>query len=125
MGFQEAIEAGFKKYFDFDTRSCRSEFWFWTLFVVLVNMLLTLAGAFVSSSIDWLGVVFSMVTLIPGISITVRRLHDLDKSGWWILIALVPFIGLILLIFWECLKGTEGPNRFGEDPLDATSEAEV
>lgn len=122
MGFQEAIEAGFKKYFDFETRSCRSEFWFWTLFVVLVSMLLTLADAFVSSDVGLLGMVFSLGTLIPGLSVTVRRLHDLDKSGWWILIALVPFIGWIVLIVWECTKGTEGPNRFGEDPLGATSD---
>ncbi len=60
--------------------------------------------------------IFDLVTLIPGLAVSTRRLHDTDRSGWWILISLT-IIGIIPLIFWYATKGTEGGNRFGEDPL--------
>jgi len=56
------------------------------------------------------------VLLLPGIAVAARRLHDLDRTGWWLLIAFTG-IGIILLIVWDCMKGTTGPNRFGADPL--------
>ena len=55
--------------------------------------------------------------LIPMLSVQVRRLHDINRSGWWILIAFVPLVGAILLLVWHCSKGTQGDNRFGIDPL--------
>jgi uncharacterized membrane protein YhaH (DUF805 family) len=60
---------------------------------------------------------FNLAVLLPGIAIGVRRLHDLDRSGWWLLIFLIPLIGPIILLIWFCTKGTEGPNRFGADRL--------
>ena len=54
---------------------------------------------------------------LPTLAVQVRRLHDLDRSGWWILISLIPLVGAIILLVWACSKGTEGENRFGSDPL--------
>jgi uncharacterized membrane protein YhaH (DUF805 family) len=64
--------------------------------------------------------IVGLALLLPGLAVSIRRLHDLDRTGWWILIALTG-IGAILLIIWYVMKGTDGPNRFGPDPLDRTS----
>jgi uncharacterized membrane protein YhaH (DUF805 family) len=58
----------------------------------------------------------SLLLLLPGVAVSVRRLHDLDRSGWWLLLTLTG-IGIILLLIWDCMRGTPGPNRFGPDPL--------
>jgi uncharacterized membrane protein YhaH (DUF805 family) len=58
----------------------------------------------------------SLALLLPYLGIAVRRLHDTDRSGWWILIGLVPIVGIILLIVWYCTAGTAGPNTYGPDP---------
>ena len=77
----------------------------------------SMGGGMMSYSAGPIGIVWSLANLLPGIAIGVRRLHDLDKSGWWVLIALIPLIGAIILIVWYCSKGTTGDNRFGADPL--------
>jgi hypothetical protein len=59
----------------------------------------------------------SGIFLLPGIAVGVRRLHDVDRSGWWLLLAFIPLVGTIILIVWFCTRGTPGPNRFGPDPL--------
>jgi uncharacterized membrane protein YhaH (DUF805 family) len=127
MGFKQAIRAGFQKYIDFDTRSSRSEYWFWFLFVFLVSLTLTIIEAslfgFSANSYAPLSALFGLITFIPGISTAVRRLHDTNKSGWWLLIILIPLIGAIVFIVWAATRGTEGPNRFGPDPLQVPEEA--
>ena len=91
MNFQEAVKTCLTKYVDFSGRATRSEYWFFFLFVVLVCLVLS----FVS---DILGGVFSLAMLIPSIAAGVRRLHDTERSGWWLLIGFIPFIGCIVLI---------------------------
>jgi uncharacterized membrane protein YhaH (DUF805 family) len=66
-----------------------------------------------------LSIIFSLVNIIPGLAVSIRRLHDTDRSGWWLLIALIPLIGFILLIVWYASSGTAGSNRFGNDPKQA------
>lgn len=115
MGFGQAIASGFSNYVNFSGRACRSEYWFWSLFIFLAEI--------VTSFIDMvLGFsattgLFGLATFLPSLAVAIRRLHDLDRSGWWILLALIPVIGWIILIIWDCTKGTEGPNRFGPDRL--------
>ena len=121
MNFFEAISSGFSNYVNFSGRSSRSEYWFWTLFVILVVI--------VTSVIDYMitqGFGFSPITLIaelvfflPGLAVSVRRLHDRDKSGWFLLLIFIPLVGAIILLIWYCQRGTIGPNRFGPDPLEA------
>jgi uncharacterized membrane protein YhaH (DUF805 family) len=60
---------------------------------------------------------FGLVTFIPTVSVAIRRLHDSDRTGWWYLLIFVPLIGWIILLIWYVTKGTDGPNRFGPDPL--------
>jgi len=123
MTFTESIRTCFSKYVTFSGRATRSEFWWWTLFVVLASFVLSLIDASIlkAPDIGALYAIFSLATFLPGISVMVRRLHDVNKSGWWFWIALIPVLGIILLLVWECTKGTHGSNRFGEDPLGANA----
>jgi uncharacterized membrane protein YhaH (DUF805 family) len=116
MGFGQAISSGFSNYVNFSDRASRSAFWFWVLFYYL-------AGAVAAILDNLLGTypvisgLYSLAVLLPGIAVAVRRLHDLDRSGWWVLLWLILIVGWIILIIWWCTRGTDGPNRFGPDPL--------
>jgi uncharacterized membrane protein YhaH (DUF805 family) len=120
MNFTDAVKAVFKKYIVFEGRSLRSEFWYWILFTFIMSIVLSIfdsilfnfdPNTFLSNN-GPLEIVFNLATLIPSIAVGARRLHDLDKSGWWQLIALTG-IGLIPLIIWFARQGTPGDNRFG------------
>jgi uncharacterized membrane protein YhaH (DUF805 family) len=120
MSFTGAITSVLQQnYANFQGRAVRSEFWYWTLFSILVNIFFSLAGAMVHAVVflhlivALIGLVFSLGFLIPSIAVTVRRLHDLDKSGWWYFIILIPLVGAVILLIWFCTPGTRGPNRFG------------
>ena len=115
MNFGEAIKSGFDNYVTFSGRAARSEYWYWILFSALAN----LVGGIVDGALGTTGlidIVISLALLLPGVAVSVRRLHDLDRTGWWVLLAFTG-IGIILLIVWYCMKGTTGSNRFGADPL--------
>ncbi|MBQ3943110.1 MAG: DUF805 domain-containing protein [Elusimicrobia bacterium] len=99
----------FKHYFDFQGREGRKVFWLFTLNMFVVSFLLSLISTGLST-------VISLLVLLPSLGLTVRRLHDIDFNGWWILIGFIPFIGSIVLIIFACLPGTEGENRFGPAP---------
>jgi uncharacterized membrane protein YhaH (DUF805 family) len=118
MQFHEAIKSGFSNYATFTGRAARSEYWYWVLFALLVAIAAgILDGAiFADVGMGPIGAIASLALFLPGISVAVRRLHDLDRTGWWILIG-VTVIGIILLIVWDCMKGTAGANRYGPDPL--------
>ena len=115
MNFGQAISAGFSNYVKFSGRAIRSEYWYWVLFTVLGSIAAGIIDAVLGMSI--IDGLFGLATILPSIAVAVRRLHDLDRSGWWILIGLIPIIGWIILIIWYCSRGTVGPNRFGPDPL--------
>ena len=122
MNFGEAVASGFANYVAFSGRASRSEFWFWVLFAfsgaVLANII---DGAiFVyHPGISPLNSAFTLVALLPSISLATRRLHDVDRSGWWMLLV-ATVMGIIVLLYWFGQEGTTGPNRFGADPT-ATS----
>ena len=124
MSFTEAVSSVLGKYATFSGRARRSEYWWWVLFLLLVGFVAGLIDAMViapmlgfSSSDSLAGqplsLIITLALLIPGLAVSVRRLHDIDKSGWWLLISLIPLIGLLLLIYFAVQPGTEGPNRFG------------
>jgi uncharacterized membrane protein YhaH (DUF805 family) len=121
VGFGQAISSGFSNYINFSGRACRSEYWFWILFYFI--------GALVTGGIDAaIGMsitsgLFGLAVFLPNLAVSIRRLHDLDRTGWWIFISLIPIIGWIILLIWYCTKGTEGPNRFGPDPFGTISPA--
>lgn len=119
MNFGQAIGSGFKNYVGFEGRACRSEYWFWVLFVVIVGVVLGILDGvlFPDNQTGLLGPLFSLGVFLPGLAVGIRRLHDIGKSGWWILIGLIPIVGWIILIVWAIQKGDGGSNRFGADPL--------
>lgn len=112
-----------KNYADFSGRARRKEFW---LFVVLIFILqfattfgdLALGTYNKDYEIGLLTGLLSLFMFIPSLSVQVRRLHDTDRSGWWILIIFIPILGALVLLIFSCLNGTEGENRFGDDPKE-------
>jgi len=122
MSFTEAIQSGFRNYVNFTGRAFRSEFWYWCLFAFLVAVaaqiidVILFPGSF-SKGASPVSSLVSLGLLLPNLGVLVRRLHDIDRSGWWVLIVLIPLIGWIVLIYWACQPGTPAPNRFGPDPL--------
>jgi uncharacterized membrane protein YhaH (DUF805 family) len=115
LSFSESISTCLKKYFNFKDRGSRSEYWFFQLIVIPVYIW----SQFPSNDTQILVIqmVLTFGLLIPGISAGVRRLHDRDKSGWFILISFIPIVGTIFLLVMLAEKGTEGKNRFGKYPL--------
>lgn len=114
-----------KNYANFQGRARRSEYWNFFLFYFLIYITLyamTLGLGFATESPVLMGIfgllllIFAFGSLIPFLGVTVRRLHDTDKSGWMILIGLIPLIGTIILIVFYCTEGTRGPNQYGIDP---------
>ena len=115
MGFTQAISAGFSNYVNFSSRACRSEYWYWILFIIIADVVAAIIDQVLGMQL--VTGLFGLATLIPNIAIAIRRLHDLDRTGWWILLGFIPLIGWIILLIWYITKGTDGPNRFGPDPL--------
>lgn len=122
MSFQDAVRTCFQKYVVISGRAQRSEYWWFFLFTAVVGYILgTLDGMFFSSGPNGapsvLQGLFSLGTILPSICAGGRRLHDRDMSAWWMLLLLVPLIGVLVLLVMFALPGTRGPNRFGPDPL--------
>ena len=118
MNFTQAIASGFQNYVNFSSRAARSEFWFWALFAFLATAAAGLVdlALFAGSAVSPLQSLVSLALFLPGLAVSARRLHDLDRTAWWLLLIFTG-IGIILLIIWDCMRGTAGPNRFGPDPL--------
>ena len=116
VGFGGAIATCLCKYAVFKGRASRSEFWYFVLFQVLLFVVLSIIDAAVfrgaAPVLVWLA---ALLLFVPGLAVTVRRLHDGDISGWWALLALIPLFGLYILV-WLWDPGTKGPNRFGMGP---------
>ena len=105
MTFGQSIKTCFSKYADFNGRASRSEYWWWVLFVLLCSAAIGIVSEMLSG-------VFSLAILLPYLAVGARRLHDTDRSGWLLLLNLIPLIGWIILIVWFVQEGKE-PNRFG------------
>ena len=124
MNMLEAVTVVLRKYADFSGRARRSEYWYsylaYQLFTIVISAgfsafqiyQIGLANIYV-----FLVALFAVGTLLPMLAVQVRRLHDIDKSGWNIFWFIIPFVGFILMIVWYCRRGTVGDNRFGPDPL--------
>jgi uncharacterized membrane protein YhaH (DUF805 family) len=109
MNFVDAVKTCLMKYVGFEGRARRSEYWWWVLFLVVVSVVLAAVGA------HMLGNVFSLATLLPSLAVGARRLHDIGKSGWWQLLALIPLIGWLVLIYWA-VQPSDGDNDHGPAP---------
>ncbi len=120
MGFGEAIATCFRKYAVFRGRASRSEYWFFVLFQILLYIVLVIGDALAfRGAMTVFSTLASLILFLPGLAVLVRRLHDTDRSAWWILISLVPIIGSIWLIVLLCQRGTDRANRYGMGPVQA------
>ena len=120
VSFPTAVKLAFKNYFNFSDRSSRSEYWFFVLFIFLLEIasffLVTILPADTSAVIT---IVLYILYIIPSISVAVRILHDIDMRGWWILIGVIPVIGWVFLLIMHCREGNIKENRFGVKTLGA------
>jgi uncharacterized membrane protein YhaH (DUF805 family) len=123
-----------RRYADFQGRSRRKEYWMFALgiFIVYIGLAIIagILGAFSMNTANgaapgmstggWVAIglfsIFVLAIFIPSLAVQVRRFHDQDKSGWFVLLSFIPYIGGIVVLVFMCLEGTQGPNRFGPDP---------
>ena len=112
MNFKDAVITCFQKYLDFSGRARRSEFWYFTLF----DMIVSFALSFILGESSILPSIFSLAMFIPGLAVSWRRLHDIGKSGGWYFINLIPLVGWIFMLVWCCRDSQPETNIYGENP---------
>ena len=131
MNFQETVKSCFSKYTEFKGRAPRSEYWYWTLFVTIVTLVSMLLdgilgtnftiddglGGEISSGYGYIYLAAALALMLPGFAVTVRRLHDTGRSGWFFLLLLIPLVGAIILLVWFCTTGSSEDNQYGPNPL--------
>lgn len=110
-----------KKYAVFQGRARRKEFWMFALFNILFSIILGIIDVLIGtynwqSDTGLLSSIYSLFVILPNLAVTTRRLHDINRSGWWQLLYLIPIIGWLVLLYFFVSKGNIGANRFGEDP---------
>lgn len=130
MGFTDAVRSAFANYATFSGRARRAEYWWFALFCTLGNIVAGILdgaifgydavvepgfAAYAAPSV--LGGIFSLAILLPSLAVTARRLHDTGRSGWWMLIILIPVIGALVLLYWMVKRGDIGANSYGPDPI--------
>ncbi|MEO3976198.1 DUF805 domain-containing protein [Streptomyces sp. CAU 1734] len=108
-----------QNYVGFSGRARRQEYWMFTLFNTIFSLVLV-GIDFALWSTPILASLYMVALFLPSLAVTVRRLHDTDRTGWWFLISLVPFVGGIILLVFVCLGGDDRPNRYGSDPKQLT-----
>lgn len=133
----ELMFAPLRKYADFNGRARRKEYWLFQLLILLtyivVFVLAGILGGFSSGEGSNPGgiigggllMILGFGIILPSLAVTVRRLHDTEKSGWMILIGLIPLVGGLIVFVFTVMPGTQGPNRFGADPKGPASDAEI
>jgi uncharacterized membrane protein YhaH (DUF805 family) len=111
-----------RQYADFNGRARRTEYWMFALFSIAISIVLGLLDLMLGltfiegSTSGWLGLIYGLAVLLPSLGVGVRRLHDTGRSGWWLLIGLVPLVGAIVLIVFLATAGNPGSNAYGPDP---------
>ncbi|OGY86226.1 MAG: hypothetical protein A2233_01165 [Candidatus Kerfeldbacteria bacterium RIFOXYA2_FULL_38_24] len=106
-----------KKYAVFSGRASRKEYWMFVLFNLIIIVALSIVESILNSN-GILGGLYSLAVLLPGLGAAIRRLHDIDRTGWWLLISLIPVLGFIVLIVFLATAGNSGDNKYGQKPKD-------
>ena len=125
MNMMTAVKTALTKYATFNGRATRPEYWWWILaMIILFTVLGLIDGAVIAPLLGFeafdpeaaqpVSFIASLGLLLPNLAVSARRLHDTDRSAWWLLLGLIPVIGTLVLLVFYVLRGTDGPNRFGE-----------
>ncbi len=135
MGFITAIKTVFSKYVVFQGRARRSEFWWWVLFVWIVTFIANLLDGMLNLdmkimadengvmqsvplySVGWISIIVALALFLPSVAVSVRRLHDIDRTGWWWWLGFVCCVGPIVLLIFHLLPSTPGENRYGPQEI--------
>lgn len=123
VSFSQAVRMAFDSYCRFQGRSSRSEYWWWVLFCSILGFCIGIVEGilgFSMTAVQATSGILSLVLLLPGLGLSVRRLHDIGKSGWWILLGLIPVVGAIVLIIWFARNSQMQDNQYGPVPNMAT-----
>jgi uncharacterized membrane protein YhaH (DUF805 family) len=113
MTMQEAVRSVLSKYATFEGRAARSEFWWWFLAIIIASIVAGLIDGLLFPNMQLLSLLLGLAIIVPNLAVGARRLHDIDRTGWWLLIGLLPIIGTLVLLWFFIQKGTDGTNRFG------------
>jgi uncharacterized membrane protein YhaH (DUF805 family) len=111
-----------KQYAVFSGRARRTEYWMFVLCNVIVMLLLGMVDKLIGGDNELISSIYSLAVLLPSLAVAARRLHDTDRSAWWLLLGLIPIIGTLVLIYFMVCNGQQGPNRFGDAPKAAPSQ---
>ena len=119
---QSRLDVGYKTFTISPCRARRKEYWMFTLFSTIAVILFAFIDHVVlGAEIGILGLIYSLAVFIPSFAVLFRRLHDTNRSAWWILIALIPLVGAIVLLVFLCFDSEPGQNRFGVNPKYSTA----
>ena len=116
MTLTESVKKCFTHYVDFKGRASRSEYWYFVLACFILALIFLAIGS------DILSNIVTILIFLPNLAVQFRRLHDTGRSGFWVLINLIPFIGFIVILVMTIQKGTPGENKYGADPLELEKE---
>lgn len=111
-----------RNYVNFSGRARRQEYWMFALISTIISIVLSFIGKLIGMP-TLLSGLYALAILLPSIGVSVRRLHDIGKSGWWLLIAFVPFVGAIVLLIFACIEGQPGTNEYGPNPKETSMSA--
>ncbi len=115
MSFVDAIKSVFSQYANFSGRARRSEYWYYVLCYAIISIVINLLSQ-ASSVFAIIGTVVGLALICPTLAVEIRRLHDIGKSGWYLLFNLIPLVGAIILIVWFCKDSEPGDNMYGPNP---------
>jgi len=121
MSPAQAVETVLRRYADFSGRAGRAEYWWWWAALVATFIAIGMLTSFVGAAGYVVAALVTPATFIPNLAVTVRRLHDTGRSGWWVLVVLVPAIGALILLVLLLFEGEQGPNRWGTPPSPEVS----
>ncbi len=110
-------------YAEFNGRARRSEYWYFVLFNLVISFVIGFTFGVIAGLLDMpalanLAYLWSLAMFIPGLAVSVRRLHDIGRSGWWLFLSLIPLVGAIILIIWYCTDSQPGANQYGSNPKE-------
>ena len=109
MNFMDAVKTCLTKYASFSGRATRSEYWWFILFVAILQGITIPLNEIIQA-------IVILALLLPTLAVAVRRLHDINRSGWWYFIVFLPLFGVLALIYWFVCEGTQGANDYGNPP---------